>query len=217
MEVKLTIADDLISGKTLCRRVNEYTNKQIRLTSYTTIEENGNYSESNKWALNKDGDNYKFYYGSSADSATEGKYAAVTSRELGLSFSENIIAVKMGDEVYLNTNDWNYENMNFIDSVVTKLNAYWDGTLDTSSDKDSGTGNTDNTGNSGTQGSQPVSNSGYSIWYGSQELVAKEYAMLLEVVVESFGLVENTDYTIDEINKKIVLTEEGFNKFMAKV
>ncbi len=61
MEVKLTIADDLISGKTLCRMVNEYTNKQIRLTSYTTIEENGNYSGSNKWALNKDGDNYKFY------------------------------------------------------------------------------------------------------------------------------------------------------------
>jgi preprotein translocase subunit SecA len=41
--------------------------------------------------------------------------------------------------------------------------------------------------------------------------------MPLEVIVESFGLVENTDYTIDETNKKIVLTEEGFNKFMAKV
>ena len=192
--------------------VDLYTGKSIQLTENSVIGENESYTGTQKWALNKDGEKYKFYYGTSADSAVEGKYAAITAAELGLSFSENFIALKIDEDVYLNSSEWNFENQNNVDSVIEKLKAYWDGSLNTSSSNSSGTGNT---GNSGNQGNQTGAHSGYSVWYGTQKLVTQEYAMPLDIFVESFGLIKTTDYTVDETNKKILLTEAGFSKFMS--
>ena len=182
------------------------------------------------WTLIKAGNNYKFYTGkwSAAEQKsieiTEGKYFTCTLKDAGINKDGNLTCVKIGDNIYYNTDiELSYNEKddiatgleNYLAGKPNKINSGDDSKDD--ADKEDETNPSDQTdpgtqvppGPIHTDDGESDSGETYALYYGEQ-LISPATPLS---VLAYMGLKEGTDYSIDATNKKIILTDSGMQIF----